>query len=95
MRREKCPISATGWGQIGRSHYFRFGDNDMGARSSKAEILEQLAADRPRRLRPPGISEHDLLTINYTSGTTFRPKGVMITHRNAYMNAVGRSSIST
>jgi len=24
-----------------------------------------------------------LLTINYTSGTTSRPKGVMITHRNA------------
>ena len=37
----------------------------------------------------PAISERDLLTINYTSGTTSRPKGVMITHRNAYMNVVG------
>ncbi|MEK6335340.1 MAG: long-chain-fatty-acid--CoA ligase [Acidobacteriota bacterium] len=35
------------------------------------------------------IDENDLLTINYTSGTTSRPKGVMITHRNAYMNTVG------
>ena len=35
------------------------------------------------------IAENDLLTINYTSGTTARPKGVMITHRNAYMNVVG------
>ena len=37
----------------------------------------------------PEIGELDLLTINYTSGTTSRPKGVMITHRNAYMNIVG------
>jgi fatty-acyl-CoA synthase len=37
----------------------------------------------------PTIHENDLLTINYTSGTTSRPKGVMITHRNAYMNVVG------
>jgi len=37
----------------------------------------------------PDVSEGDLLTINYTSGTTARPKGVMITHRNAYMNTVG------
>jgi fatty-acyl-CoA synthase len=35
------------------------------------------------------IDERDLLTINYTSGTTSRPKGVMITHRNAWMNSVG------
>jgi fatty-acyl-CoA synthase len=35
------------------------------------------------------IAETDLLTINYTSGTTARPKGVMITHRNAYMNVMG------
>ncbi len=37
----------------------------------------------------PAIAETDLLTINYTSGTTARPKGVMITHRNAYMSVVG------
>ena len=37
----------------------------------------------------PEITESDLLSINYTSGTTSRPKGVMITHRNAWMNSVG------
>ncbi|HEV3059385.1 MAG TPA: long-chain-fatty-acid--CoA ligase [Vicinamibacterales bacterium] len=47
-----------------------------------------VAASRPVFDRP-SIAETDLLTINYTSGTTSRPKGVMITHRNAYMNIVG------
>jgi fatty-acyl-CoA synthase len=35
------------------------------------------------------IGERDLLSINYTSGTTARPKGVMITHRNAAINSIG------
>jgi fatty-acyl-CoA synthase len=43
----------------------------------------------PSPVAVPAIDERDLLTINYTSGTTSRPKGVMITHRNAYMNIVG------
>ncbi|MEO7735167.1 MAG: long-chain-fatty-acid--CoA ligase [Kofleriaceae bacterium] len=50
---------------------------------------EQLIAASTAALVRPEITERDLLTINYTSGTTARPKGVMITHRNAYMNVVG------
>ncbi len=33
------------------------------------------------------IDENELVSINYTSGTTARPKGVMLTHRNCYLNA--------
>jgi fatty-acyl-CoA synthase len=47
-----------------------------------------LKASPPEFVRPE-IRETDLLTINYTSGTTSRPKGVMITHRNAWMNSIG------
>ncbi|WP_034385907.1 AMP-binding protein [Deinococcus sp. YIM 77859] len=32
--------------------------------------------------------EDDVITINYTSGTTSSPKGVMLTHRNTLLNAV-------
>jgi acyl-CoA synthetase (AMP-forming)/AMP-acid ligase II len=50
---------------------------------------ETMIADASGRVRPAAIDERDLLTINYTSGTTSRPKGVMITHRNAWTNTVG------
>jgi fatty-acyl-CoA synthase len=33
--------------------------------------------------------EQSLISINYTSGTTGQPKGVMYTHRGAYLNALG------
>jgi fatty-acyl-CoA synthase len=36
--------------------------------------------------------EDDTISINYTSGTTGRPKGVMYTHRGAYLNALAEAA---
>ena len=49
--------------------------------------LEGLVAEASRSLEPV-TDERSLLAINYTSGTTGRPKGVMYHHRGAYLQAL-------
>jgi len=59
-----------------------------GARDGWVDYEAAITTASPLPSRP-AIDESDLLTINYTSGTTSRPKGVMITHRNAWTNSIG------
>ena len=47
-----------------------------------------LAGADPAALVPRSGSEDDTISINYTSGTTGKPKGVMYTFRGAYLNAL-------
>jgi acyl-CoA synthetase (AMP-forming)/AMP-acid ligase II len=47
-------------------------------------IAAGVGAESPWRVD----DEQRVISINYTSGTTGRPKGVMYTHRGAYLNAL-------
>ena len=48
-----------------------------------------LATGSPKKQDSWLEDEEDTITLNYTSGTTGRPKGVVYSHRGAYLNALG------
>ena len=67
---------------------------DEALASVTAEYRAVIGDDSDNLLCRPGVSpvrwqpdEDATATINYTSGTTARPKGVELTHRNIWLNA--------
>jgi fatty-acyl-CoA synthase len=59
-----------------------------GAHLGELEYEEFLAAGDPEFAWELPSDEWDALCLNYTSGTTGKPKGVVYHHRGAYLNAV-------
>jgi fatty-acyl-CoA synthase len=60
--------------------------DDTGAAGDPYEGL--LAASSPDPVESWLDDEEETISINYTSGTTGRPKGVMYSYRGAYLNAL-------
>jgi len=59
-----------------------------GRRVGSAEYEAFLAAGDPEFAWQPPADEWDAIALNYTSGTTGNPKGVVYHHRGAYLNAI-------
>jgi fatty-acyl-CoA synthase len=61
--------------------------HDTGDRDDPYEVLLAAGSSMPGPDRLE--DEEEPISMNYTSGTTGRPKGVLYTHRGAYLNALG------
>ena len=61
-----------------------------GCDGSDCEYEALLAAAQPHRVEI--ADEESLLSLNYTSGTTGHPKGVMYSHRGANLNALAMAA---
>jgi fatty-acyl-CoA synthase len=59
-----------------------------GARLGEVEYEQLIAGGDPAYLWHPPGDEWDAISLNYTSGTTGNPKGVVYHHRGAYLNAL-------
>ena len=60
----------------------------IGGDGNVAELDALMAAASSAPIDNPLTNEDATISINYTSGTTGQPKGVMYTHRGAYQNAL-------
>jgi fatty-acyl-CoA synthase len=62
-----------------------------GARIGEADYEAFLASGDPEEVFSGPADEWEPIALNYTSGTTGNPKGVVYHHRGAYLNAVSNA----
>jgi fatty-acyl-CoA synthase len=89
--REFAPIVAPALGELGRPIPVVEIDDGVGAALGGTEYEAFLSEGEPFAawLRPH--DEWEPIALNYTSGTTGDPKGVVYHHRGAFLNALGNA----
>ncbi len=70
-------------------HYVYLRDDETPSAELPAIDYENLLDEaNPEFAKPVDVAETDIATLNYTSGTTAQPKGVMLTHRACVTNVI-------
>ena len=86
------PLDAGEPGGRSKKHILQEMAKDLDLQIYTLDEVEALGAALNRGYNPPQST--DLVTLNYTSGTTGNPKGVILTHRNAVAGASNAISAS-
>jgi fatty-acyl-CoA synthase len=90
--REFGPIVTPALQELGRElPLVEIADGDNGDPLGGVEYEDFLAEGDPEAPWSPPADEWAAIALNYTSGTTGNPKGVVYHHRGAYLNALGNA----
>jgi fatty-acyl-CoA synthase len=90
--REFAPIVKPALAEFGRDlPLIDIADHDNSGPLGGVEYEEFLAEGDPAAPWSPPADEWAAIALNYTSGTTGNPKGVVYHHRGAYLNALGNA----
>jgi 3-(methylthio)propionyl---CoA ligase len=90
--REFGGLATTALGQYGKElPLVEIADGDNGGPLGGVEYEDFLAEGDPEAGWSPPADEWGAIALNYTSGTTGNPKGVVYHHRGAFLNALGNA----
>jgi fatty-acyl-CoA synthase len=90
--REFAPVVKTALAELGRPmQLVEIGDAPVGASLGGVEYEAFLGEGDPAAAWAMPSDEWDPIALNYTSGTTGNPKGVVYHHRGAFLNAIGNA----